>query len=149
MSESPKLFCTQCGSPVPPEAKFCPGCGAKTVAGPKPETQPSEARTEGVPAPGEPAPEPRPASDSPLDKELFRSWPGGLLAIGGLLAAAYFFFLFDTSVEVPVSKIFGETFGGGRVNNFGLMSQRQNGIIFSIGAAVVGTAIEIVARMRK
>ena len=144
MSESPKQFCTQCGSPVPPEAKFCPGCGAKTVAGPKPEAQPPEVQ------PSESAaPEPRPASDSPLDKELFRSWPGGLLAIGGLLAAAYFFFLFDTSVEVPVSKIFGETFGGGRVNNFGLMSQRQNGIIFSIGAAVVGTAIEIVARMRK
>lgn len=54
---------------------------------------------------------------------------GALLLIVGLAIAAYFFLAFDTSVES----------GAGRVNNLGLMADRQNGIIVGIGLGVVGT----------
>ena len=54
---------------------------------------------------------------------------GALLLIAGLAITAYFFFGYDTSVESGV----------GRVNNFGLMADRQNGIIIGIGLGVVGT----------
>ena len=55
---------------------------------------------------------------------------GVLLLIGGGLAAAYFLFAFDPSVP---------TGAGGRVNNLGLMQDRQNGILVSVGALIVGT----------
>ena len=54
---------------------------------------------------------------------------GALLLIAGLAITAYFFFGYDTSVESGV----------GRVNNLGLMADRQNGIIIGIGLGVVGT----------
>ncbi len=54
---------------------------------------------------------------------------GVLLLIGGLIVAGYFFLAFDTSVESGV----------GRVNNLGLMADRQNGIIVGIGLGIVGT----------
>jgi len=53
---------------------------------------------------------------------------GVLLFIVGLGVAGYFFLAFDTSVES----------GYGRVNNLGLMADRQNGIIIGIGLGVVG-----------
>lgn len=74
---------------------------------------------------------------------------GGLMIIGGLIAATYFFFFFDSSVGVPTQEIFGQTIGGGRVNNLGLIAERQNGIIFSFGVAIVGAAIAFFARSRK
>jgi hypothetical protein len=54
---------------------------------------------------------------------------GALLLIGGLIVAGYFFLAFDTSVESGV----------GRVNNLGLMADRQDGIIIGIGLGIVGT----------
>lgn len=54
---------------------------------------------------------------------------GALLLIAGLAITAYFFLGYDTSVESGV----------GRVNNLGLMADRQNGIIIGIGLGVVGT----------
>jgi hypothetical protein len=54
---------------------------------------------------------------------------GVFLLIAGLAVAGYFFLGFDTSVESAV----------GRVNNLGLMADRQNGIIVGIGLGVVGT----------
>lgn len=54
---------------------------------------------------------------------------GALLLIAGLAVAGYFFLAFDASVESGV----------GRVNNLGLMADRQNGIIVGIGLGVVGT----------
>jgi hypothetical protein len=53
---------------------------------------------------------------------------GALLLIAGLAITAYFFLAYDTSVESGV----------GRVNNLGLMADRQNGIIIGIGLGVVG-----------
>jgi hypothetical protein len=54
---------------------------------------------------------------------------GAILLIAGLAVTGYFFLGYDTSVES----------GYGRVNNLGLMADRQNGIIIGIGLGVVGT----------
>ncbi len=63
---------------------------------------------------------------------------GIILMIFGFVIGIYFLMFFDTSVAVPQQEIFGQTIGGGRVNNIGLMSDRQNGINLGFGAAVVG-----------
>ena len=54
---------------------------------------------------------------------------GVVMLIAGIALAAYFFLAFDASVES----------GYGRVNNIGLMADRQNGIIIGIGLGVAGT----------
>lgn len=64
---------------------------------------------------------------------------GILLLLGGLAVAAYFFLAFDTSVES----------GMGRVNNLGLMADRQNGIIIGIGLSVVGTIMLVIGARGK
>ena len=65
----------------------------------------------------------------------------------GILGAVYFFAIFETSVEVPVTQVMGQSVGGGRVNNLGLMNQRQNGIIISCVAAIIGLMLMVVARI--
>jgi hypothetical protein len=73
---------------------------------------------------------------------------GLALVILGLGGAIYFFAFFDTSVAVPVTNIGGVTVGGERVNNFGLMDDRRNGILFGFGAAAVGGVLMFVGRKR-
>jgi hypothetical protein len=68
------------------------------------------------------------------------------MLLGGVLAACYFLFLFDTSVAVPTTEFMGVSVGGGRVNNIGLMADRQNGIIFSLGIAVLGMFLMFLGR---
>lgn len=84
-----------------------------------------------------------------LRKEVFRSRIGGLMILAGLVGAVFFFFFFETSVEVPTTELLGQTIGGGRVNNLGLMAQRQNGMIFSFGVAIVGAVFEFIAKSKK
>jgi hypothetical protein len=64
---------------------------------------------------------------------------GTLFLIGGLAVIAYFFLAFDTSVES----------GFGRVNNLGLMADRQNGIIIGVGLSLVGTIMFVIASRNK
>lgn len=59
---------------------------------------------------------------------------GILLLLAGLVVTAFFFFGFDTSVESGV----------GRVNNLGLMADRQNGILIGLGLAIVGTIMLVI-----
>jgi hypothetical protein len=66
-----------------------------------------------------------------------RSLIAAFLLIGGLLCGIYYLAFFDTSVEL--SSPFN---GIDRVNNIGLMQDRQNGIYLGFGAAVVGLALE-------
>lgn len=66
---------------------------------------------------------------------------GGLLLLVGLLWAGYYFAIFDVSVEVPTGSFMGYEYGGGRVNNIGLMAQRQNGILIGMGVAVIGAIL--------
>jgi len=64
---------------------------------------------------------------------------GILLLLAGLAVAGYFLLAFDSSVESGV----------GRVNNLGLMADRQNGIIVGIGLGVVGTIMLVVGSRGK
>lgn len=61
---------------------------------------------------------------------------GTFFLIGGIIGAIYFFFGFETAVSTG--------YGADKVNNLGLMSQRQNGLIVSIGAAVLGAVLLVV-----
>jgi hypothetical protein len=70
---------------------------------------------------------------------------GTLLLVLGLCGAFFFLFLFDPSVEVPRTDFMGEQIGGGRVNNLGLMADRQNGILVSLGVAVIGILMALFA----
>lgn len=89
------------------------------------------------------------ASDTRTPGQQAASIIGLLLVICGLGAAIYFFALFDTSVPVqPVDLGNGTSIGGGRVNNLGLMSDRQNGIIVGFGMAVVGGVLMVIGRKR-
>jgi hypothetical protein len=56
-----------------------------------------------------------------------------------LAVTGYFFLGYDTSVES----------GMGRVNNLGLMADRQNGIIIGIGLAVIGTIMLVIGSRGK
>jgi hypothetical protein len=66
-----------------------------------------------------------------------------LLIIGGLACGIYFLAFFDTSVSVPQQEVFGQLIGGERVNNLGLMQDRQDGIYLGFGAAALGIAIKL------
>jgi len=64
---------------------------------------------------------------------------GAIALIAGLAISAYFFLAFDESVES----------GYGRVNNLGLMADRQNGIIIGIGLGIVGTIMLTIGSRNK
>ena len=59
-SDSPR-FCMECGQSLPPQAKFCPGCGTKVAVEPEPqaEAKPKRGRrkTAAEKAPAEPVTE--------------------------------------------------------------------------------------------
>lgn len=69
-----------------------------------------------------------------------------LLGIGmgmmmlGIIGTGYFFTM-DTTVAVPSGTFMGESFGGGRVHNIGLMSERQNGLIVSLAVGAMGLVL--------
>ena len=78
-----------------------------------------------------------------------RSVVAGLLLAGGLLCGIYFLFFFNTSVETPDRLIMGQFIRGERINNLGLMQDKQNGIYLGFGAAVVGLALEFFGKRPK
>ncbi len=64
---------------------------------------------------------------------------GALLFILGAAGVVYFLQFFDTSVPA---------FGGTRVNNLGLMQDKQNGLMLGALAAVVGLALLLYGQHR-
>jgi len=74
---------------------------------------------------------------------------GVIILLAGLAVSIYFFLFFDTSVEVPTTELFGQTFGGERVNNLGLMNQRTNGVIIGMGIAIIGLILALATRGKK
>jgi hypothetical protein len=78
------------------------------------------------------------ATGSPVSASGARVLGGILVTLGTM--GIIFALNMDTSVEVPVQHILGETIGGGRVNNIGLMQDRQNYLIGS-GIAFIGGLI--------
>lgn len=73
---------------------------------------------------------------------------GVLMIIGGIVAVIYFVAFFDTSVEAPTTEILGQTIGGGRVNNIGLMNDRSNGIMIGIGTAIFGLILSVFTKSK-
>jgi hypothetical protein len=73
---------------------------------------------------------------------------GAVLALAGVAALVYFFMMFDTSVQVPMQEFFGSTIGGGRVNNLGLMQDRQNGILVGGLALLVGVILAVACKKK-
>lgn len=117
----PLLECPDCGKMVSDQAEACPNCGRPVTANVRPQNQADVSTFESKP------------QDSPLLK-----FVGAFLFLGGVAFAVYYLAYFDTSVAVPATEILGQTIGGGRVNNIGLMQDRQNGLIFSSVAALAG-----------
>lgn len=62
--------------------------------------------------------------------------------------AALRYFAMDTSVEVPSHEVLGQTIGGGRVHNVGLVQDRQNGLLVSISVAALGVVLMVVNRQK-
>lgn len=71
---------------------------------------------------------------------------GFLVFVGGFAGLLYFWLFYDSSVAIPGVTIFGETIGGGRVNNIGLMQDRQNGMIISGVFAALGFVCAIIGQ---
>ena len=86
----------------------------------------------------------RPKADARTDGQRAAGLIGLLLLVGGLLLALYFAAIFDTSVAVDYQ---GSSFGmPERVNNIGLMQDRQIGIIVGLAAAVGGGVLMFIGR---
>jgi len=74
---------------------------------------------------------------------------GGVILIIGLAIGLYFWIFFDASVEVPRQEIFGQVIGGGRVNNIGLLQEKQTGTFVGLGAAALGLILVLVGASKK
>lgn len=84
-----------------------------------------------------------------IDKSSSMKKLGLILLLLGSLIAGYYYLLFDTSVEVPTTEIMGQTFGGGRVHNIGLLQEKQSGGMIGGGLAVFGLIITLIASSKK
>jgi hypothetical protein len=113
-------------------------------------TQAVEALAEGRPIPWMSSPErSSSASEGPVVRGLSTSGKlGSLLAVVGILVVVYFYAFYDTSIPVPTQEIMGRTFGGGRINNLGLMAERQNGILIGMFAALGGAVFAYISRKK-
>jgi hypothetical protein len=74
---------------------------------------------------------------------------GALLFILGAASAVYYYQFFDTSVDAPTLTVLGQSFGGGRVHNIGLMQDRQNGLMLGAFGSVVGLALLLYGQRRE
>ncbi len=81
-------------------------------------------------------------------ESLKSSGPSGLPMLGGLvmilgLCVCFWANSLDVSVEVPTQYVAGQTIGGGRVNNIGLMQERQNYLMMGGLAVVIGVILAV------
>ena len=85
-------------------------------------------------------------SDSAHPKEPEYERAGTLLLFAGIAAAIYYAIFFDTSVAVGSA---GALLGIERVNNIGLMQDKQNGLLLSVVAAVAGLVVVMFGKRSK
>ena len=70
---------------------------------------------------------------------------GLLMLVGGLIGMCYFMFQFDTSIATNITPPPGmdASMFPSRVNNLGLLADRQNGIVVSGIVAVLGLILAL------
>ena len=91
----------------------------------------------------------RPAGDDRTPGQKAASIAGIFLLVIGLIMFFYFAAVFDTSVTVDYSATGGNSFGfPDRVNNIGLMQERNVGIVVGIVLAVGGGVLMVIGRKR-
>ncbi|MBM2820549.1 MAG: Glycerol-3-phosphate acyltransferase [Candidatus Berkelbacteria bacterium] len=128
--------CSRCGSLINDDAEDCKFCKAKiSLASKEVENEVGQPKKRDQGNKGQ----------SIMTKQISS---GVLVMIGGIVAVIYFAMFFDTSVVTPTTQMFGQTLGGDRVNNLGLMNDRSNGIMIGIGAAIFGLILSIVTKSK-
>lgn len=135
MSNQEMIKCEFCAEEILPDAKKCKHCGEWVKEQKNILITGNDQRNS--------------FQNNSNKNENFGSKEFGLIGIGtalislGFIGAFYFIFIFDTTVSVPYMNILGQSFGGGRVNNFGLMQDRQNGIILSSVITIIGLILTL------
>lgn len=140
--EGPRIveYCPFCGEQVLTTAKKCKHCGETldvALRAAEEAKRLAEHSSRGR------ATEPSPAWHTVRPLVII----GMLLMMFGGLATLYFLNM-DTSVAVPSTELMGQTVGGGRVHNIGLMQERQNGLIVSLAVCALGLVLAIVGRRK-
>lgn len=70
------MYCTQCGSEIPDDAKFCPFCAELVIRSTDPQIQPAQ-----PPQPAQPTPTPTPYQGPSVTKPKSSSATGGIIAV--------------------------------------------------------------------
>lgn len=160
--------CETCGTTLPAGVSACPKCGEHfDEAVPHDAEAPKrgwQAKSESMPTPVIPeqsipypdyilpdgrlstnlsqsVQEPMANSSSGLQK--FLAYSGVTALVIGIASVIYYMNFFSVTVTTPQLSILGQSIGGGEVNNIGLISDRQNGLIVGMSVALLGAILLI------
>lgn len=134
MTETKLVKCYYCSEEILSDAKKCKHCNEWV----KP-TNSGVIKSNAIPK----------KEVSLLKKEFGLAGWGVLLLVLGICGAVYFGFFFDTSVSVPTTNFMGQSFGGGRINNLGLMQDRQNFLMLSCAVSIIGVLLSLFGSKKK